>query len=125
MKNKMIEKSEFFEILKRTLSPRVLLLDLLALLLIFLSGVSVCFGLLSIGWTEEVVSYVAIGLTVVLIPGFVAIRKRLQQVAPLKEETCVLDSEHTQSEQKLAKQQTTIQRFTAEVEIPKKNRDEG
>ena len=124
MKNKMIEKSDFFEILKRTLSPRVLLLDLLALLLIFLSGVSVCFGLLSIGWTEEVVSYVAIGLTVVLIPGFVAIRKRLQQVDSLKEEARVLDSEHTQSEQKLAKQQTTIQRFTAEVEIPKKNCDD-
>jgi len=81
---KMIEKSELVEILKRTLLPQVLLFDLLALLLIFLSGVSVCFGLLSIGWTEEAVSYVAIGLTVVLIPSVVLIRERFQRVDPLK-----------------------------------------
>ena len=78
MKKKTMEKNEFVEILKRTLSPRVFLFNLLALLLIFLLGVSVCFGLLSIGWTEEAVSYVAIGLTVVLIPCFVLICERLR-----------------------------------------------
>ncbi len=93
MKKKMSGESEFVAILKRTLSPRVFLFTLLALFLILLLEVSVCFGLLSIGWSEEAVSWVAIGLTVVLIPGLVLIRERFQRVEPLAEETYAPDKE--------------------------------
>jgi hypothetical protein len=82
MKKKMMEKNEFVEILKKNLFPRGLLFNLLALLLVCLLETSVCLGLLSIGWTESVLSWVAIGLTMVLIPGLVLILERLQRVDP-------------------------------------------